>query len=53
MGPNPSYLLAFFPSYMELSMLYDVETMSNYGGSSSKPDAFLPQLCHAPVMITA
>jgi hypothetical protein len=46
-------MLAFFPSYMELSKLYDAETMSNYGGSSSKADAFPPQLCHAPVMIAA
>lgn len=53
MEPKPSYQLAFFASYMELSTLYDTETMSNYGGSSSKPDAFPPQLRHAPAMIAA
>jgi hypothetical protein len=46
MGPNRSYdnLSVFFVSYTELSMLYDMETMSYYGGSSSNPCTFLPRL---------
>jgi hypothetical protein len=55
MGPNPSYdnLSAFIVSYAELSALYDTKATSYYGGSSSSPDTFPPQLRHAPVVIAA
>lgn len=49
MRPNQSYddLSAFFTSYAKLSELYDAEATSYYGGSSSIPAAFPPQLRHA------
>jgi hypothetical protein len=46
MGPNSTYddLSIFFASYTKLSTLYDTETLSYHGGSSSGPSAFLPRL---------
>jgi hypothetical protein len=48
MVPDPSYddLSTFFASYVELSALYDAETLSYHDGSNSGRDAFPPRLRH-------
>lgn len=55
MGPDPTYddLSVFFASYMELSALYNAETLSCHGRSSSSSGGFPHRLRRAPTVIAA